>query len=212
MQKQPAQRTRSFQFSSPLLLLGVMAFCSLLSIGALFDWSAVYLSGTLHTGVGLAAAGFTAFLACMAIGRSAGDVLATRFGATVLVRIACLLAASGLALALVFAWVPAALFGLCLVGIGLSVPLPLVLSAAARLAKGDKGSTLATVTTWGYFGMIVGPSMIGFIADRLGMRLALAPIVLLCIAAALCASVTGTAAVKEDEVSSQEREPTSSLR
>jgi MFS family permease len=64
---------------------------------------------------------------------------------------------AGLALALRRAWTPAVLFGLGLVGIGLSVPFPLVLSAAGRLAKWDRRSTLATVTTWGYFGMIVGP-------------------------------------------------------
>lgn len=58
VQKQPAQKALSFHISPTLMLLGVIAFCSLLSVGALFDWSAVYLSGTLHTGAGLAATGF----------------------------------------------------------------------------------------------------------------------------------------------------------
>jgi MFS family permease len=156
----------------------------------MFDWSAVYLSGTLHAGAGLAAAGFTIFLACMAVGRSVGDALATRFGAALLVRIACSLAAIGLALALVLSRMPAVMFSLGLVGIGLSVPFPLVLSAAGRLAKRDRGSILATVTTGGYFGMIVGPPVIGFIANQMGMRLALAPVVFLCVIAALCAPVT----------------------
>lgn len=198
-QKQPAQKARFLQISPPLILLAVIAFCSFLSVGAMFDWSAVYLSGTLHTGAGLAAAGFTTFLACMAAGRSAGDALATRFGAAVLVRIACSLAAIGLALALVFSWTPAVMLGLGLVGIGLSVPFPLVLSAAGRLAKRDRGSILATVTTGGYFGMIAGPPAIGFIADRVGVRLALTPVVVLCVLAALCAPVASTTALKRDE-------------
>lgn len=148
----------------------------------------------------------------MAIGRSVGDSLTTRFGATVLVRIACSLAAIGLALALLCAWTPAVLFGLGLVGIGLSVPFPLVLSAAGRLAKRDRGSTLATVTTWGYLGMIAGPPVIGFLADQGGMRLALAPVVFLCVHAALCAPAASTTAVKKDEGSLQDREPTSALQ
>ncbi|HTK06232.1 MAG TPA: MFS transporter [Ktedonobacteraceae bacterium] len=192
LQKQPARKALSLQISPTLMLLGVIAFCSLLSVGALFDWSAVYLSGTLHAGAGLAAAGFTAFLVCMAIGRSMGDSQATRFGAAVLVRIACLLAAIGLALALTVTWLPAAFFGLGLVGIGLSVPFPLVMSMAGRLARRDRGSILAAVTTWGYVGMIAGPPTIGFIADRAGMRLALAPVVVLCVLAALCAPATST--------------------
>ncbi len=104
VQKQPAKIALSFQISPTLMLLGAIAFCSFLSVGAMFDWSAVYLSGTLHTGAGLAAVGFTTFLVCMAIGRGIGDTLTARFGATVLVRIACSLAAIGLALALMFAW------------------------------------------------------------------------------------------------------------
>ena len=199
VQKQPAKIALSFQISPTLLLLGVIAFCSLLSVGAMFDWSAVYLSGTLHTGAGLAAAGFTVFLACMAAGRSAGDALTMRFGATILMRIACSLAALGLALALMWTWTPAVLFGLGLVGIGLSVPLPLVSSAAGRLATREGSSALATVTTWGYFGLMAGPSMIGSIADRVGVRLALAPVVVLCVLAALCAPAASATALKKDK-------------
>ncbi|GHO99394.1 MFS transporter [Reticulibacter mediterranei] len=200
-QKQPAKVARSFHISPTLMGLGVIAFCSLLSIGAMFDWSAVYLSGTLHTSAGLAAAGFTTFLVCMALGRSVGDALATRFGATILMCTACSLAAIGLALALLCAWMPAVLFGLGLVGMGLSVPFPLVLSAAGRLAKWERSSALATVTTWGYVGMIAGPSMIGFLADRVGVRLALAPVVVLCVLAALCVPEASTSMREGDKES-----------
>lgn len=207
-QNQAVQRARSSHISPTLLLLGVIAFCSFLGVGAMFDWSALYLSGTLHTGAGVAAAGFATFLACMALGRSVGDALSIRFGAGVLVRIACLLAALGLTLALVIAWMPAVFLGLGLVGIGLSVPFPLVLSATGHLARQDKGSALATVTTWGYCGLIAGPPMIGFLADRLGMRLALASVALLCVLAALCASPVGETRLKEVEEKPRDCKPT----
>ena len=205
VQKQPAKIAPSFHLSPTLMMLGVIAFCSFLGVGAMFDWSAVYLSGTVHTGAGLAAMGFTTFLVCMALGRSGGDALATRFGARVLVRSACLLAAMGLALALICAWTPGVLFGLGLVGMGLSVPFPLVVSAAGRLAKRERSSALATVTTWGYGGLIAGPALIGFLADRAGVRLALAPVVVLFVLAALCAP-----ALKAAEGSLQDGERTSS--
>jgi MFS family permease len=197
--RRQTQKVLSLHFSRPLMWLGVIAFCALLSVGAMFDWSAVYLSGTLHTGAGLAAAGFATFLCCMAFGRGAGDSLATRFGAAVLVRSACLLAAIGLALVLAFAWTPVVFFGLGLVGIGLSVPFPLVLRAAGHLSQRETGSVLAIVTTWGYVGMLAGPPVIGFVADRVGLRLALALVVFLCVLAALCVPVMSTADGKEDE-------------
>jgi MFS family permease len=99
-------------------------------------------------------------------------------------------------------WTPVAIFGLGLAGIGLSVPFPLVLSAAGRLSKGDMGSALATVTSCGYFGMLAGPPVIGFVADWGGLRLALVLIVFLCVLAALCASGTSIADVKVGERSS----------
>ncbi len=197
--KEHTPSTCVLRFSQPLILLGVIAFCALLSVGAMFDWSAVYLSGVLHTGGGLAAAGFAAFLCCMALGRGAGDSLVARFGSVAVVRGACFLAAIGLALALVFAWTPIALCGLGLVGLGLSVPFPLALRAAGRLSGRETESFLATVTTWGYGGMLAGPSVIGFVASRVGLRLAFTLIVFLCLLAALCAPGTREARGNEDE-------------
>jgi hypothetical protein len=41
--------------------------------------------------------------------------------------------------------------------------------------------------------------MIGFLADRAGVRLALAPVAVLCVLAALCAPATTITVLKEDE-------------
>lgn len=166
----------------------------------MFDWSTVYLSDVLHTGEGLAAAGFAAFLCCMALGRVVGDSLVERFGSVAVVRGTCLLAALGLALALVFAQMPAALCGLSLVGLGLSVPFPLALRAAGRLSRRETESMLATVTMWGYGGLLAGPPVIGFVANHVGLRFALTLIVFLCLLAALCAP--GTRETHGDEAQS----------
>lgn len=197
---------RALPFSRPLIVLGVIAFCTMLSVGAMFDWSAVYLSGTLHAGAGLAAAGFATFLVCMTLGRSVGDRVAARLGKARLMRGACSLAALGLTVAVLFPWAPAAFFGLGLVGTGLAVPFPLVVSAAGRL-KQERGSALAAVTTWGYGGILAGPPAIGFLANREGLRLALSLVVLLCMLAALCAPVMDTPGEKNDEERPAERAP-----
>ena len=195
------QKVPLITISRTLLLLGLIAFCALISEGAMSDWSAIYLSGVAHSGAGLAAAGFAIFSLCMAIGRGVGDYLAARFGPAVLVRIASSLAAIGLALALLIAWTPIVFVGLGLVGIGLSVIFPLVLSAASRTAKDkrDMGSALANVTTCGYFGMLVGPPVIGFIADQVGLRLALILVVCLCVIAALCAPVVAIPGLQQED-------------
>jgi predicted MFS family arabinose efflux permease len=170
-----------------LLLLGFVAFCSVLGEGAMADWSAVYLNSTLLSGAGLAAAGYAAFSIVMALGRSLGDRLTRRLGPEMMVRLGGLIAATGLALALLVAWIPAALLGFGLVGAGFSVIFPLTISAAGRTRQQSSGTAIATVATCGYVGFLVGPAAIGFVANALNLRLALGIVVLLSLCAALCA-------------------------
>ncbi|GER89325.1 hypothetical protein KDW_34870 [Dictyobacter vulcani] len=126
-----------------------------------------------------AAAGFAVFSLCMAIGRGIGDYLAARFGSAVLISLGGLLSAGGLGLGLIFAWTPVVIIGLGLIGLGLAVLFPLVLSAAGQNFPGNSEVALATVSTCGYLGFLVGPPLIGFVADGFGLRTALGFVVLL---------------------------------
>jgi MFS family permease len=112
-----------------------------------------------------------------------------------------LVAAIGLTLALVSAWIPLALFGFGLVGAGLSVVFPLTLSVAGRTSKQAAGTAIAAVATCGYVGFLVGPPVIGFMADALSLRVALGFVVLLSLCAAVCArSVRGDKLPSDNQV------------
>ncbi len=174
-----------------LLALGLVALCALLGEGAISDWSAIYLNGTMRSGEGLAAAGFAAFSVVMALGRGVGDFLTARLGARMMVRLGGLVAALGLTLALVVPWIPSALLGFGLVGAGFSVVFPLTLSAAGRTTKVASGTAIAAVATSGYVGFLVGPPLIGFVADASSLRLALGFVVLLSLCAAGFARAVG---------------------
>jgi MFS family permease len=170
-----------------VLALGLVAFCVVLGEGAMADWSAIYLNGTLRTGAGLAAAGYAAFSVVMALGRGVGDHLTARLGARTMMQLGGLVAAIGLTLALAVSWIPLALFGFGLVGAGFSVVFPLTLSAAGRTSKQAVGTAIAAVATCGYVGFLVGPPVIGFLADALSLRVALGFVALLSLCAAVCA-------------------------
>lgn len=174
-----------------LLALGLVAFCVVLGEGAMADWSAIYLTGTLHTGAGLAAAGYAAFSLVMAGGRGAGDQLTARLGPRTMVRLGGLVAAIGLTLALIGIWVPIAILGFGLVGAGFSVLFPLTLSAAGHTSKQASGTAIAAVATCGYMGFLVGPPVIGFVADALSLRIALGFVVVLSLCAAAFARAVG---------------------
>lgn len=173
--------------------LGVISFCVLLGEGAMADWSAVYLEGTLGTGPGLAAAGYAAFSLMMGLGRLAGDRLIERFGASRVVRIAGTLAATGLGTSLLVGEPLVALAGFGAVGAGFSVVFPAALSAAGRTGGMSAGPSIAAVSTVGYFGFLAGPPAIGFIAELLGLGGALALIVVSSTAVAVLARTVGTA-------------------
>lgn len=175
-----------------LLILGLVAFCVVLGEGAMADWSAVYLNSTLHTGAGLAAAGYAAFSIVMATGRGLGDRLTSRLGPATMVRLGGLVAAAGLTLALVVTWVPLALLGFALVGAGFSIIFPLTISAAGRISQQASATAIATVATCGYVGFLVGPAAIGFAADVLSLRISLGLVVILSLCAAACARVVGS--------------------
>jgi MFS family permease len=184
-----------------LLALGLVAFCVVLGEGAIANWSAIYLNGTLRTGVGLAAVGYAVFSAAMAVGRGVGDHLTARLGPRTIVRLGGLTAALGLMLALIVPWIPMVLLGFGLVGAGFSVVFPLTLSAAGRTSKQAAGTAIAAVATCGYVGFLVGPAVIGLVADALSLGVALGFVVVLSLCAAGCArAVDGNTSTANGQV------------
>ncbi|GAA4098188.1 MFS transporter [Actinomadura miaoliensis] len=156
----------------PLLLLSALAFAALLAEGAAADWSAVYLRDVLGTGGGLAGAGYAAFALAMTAGRMAGDRLVTLLGPARMVRVLATAAAVAFGGALVIGEPWAAVAGLTVLGLGLACVVPMVFLAAAT-ATGAPGPSVAAVSTVGYLGFLVGPPLIGALAELVGLGVAL---------------------------------------
>lgn len=182
----------SFVFpSGSLLLLGTIAFCTVLSEGAIANWSAIYLQHTVGTGAALAAGGYAAFSLMMAAGRLVGDNVTMHAGHQAVVRFGPLLAAAGMMLALFVPSTLVAIAGFGLVGAGLCAVFPIVISAAGRSKGISSGNAVASVATCGYFGYLVGPPAIGFVAQVGSVRIALLLIVVLCLLATAISSRVG---------------------
>jgi MFS family permease len=179
----------------PLLALGIVGFCGLLAEGAMADWSAVFLRQEIGAGPGLAAAGFAIFSATMTMGRFSGDWIINRFGALLIIRAGSVVSAAGLGLAVIVDHAYTVLAGFALVGIGLSVVVPIVFSAAARMRGVASGPAIAVVTTTGYLGFMVGPPAIGFLADLISLRGAFGMVVALIL---LMAVLSGTVRAAAD--------------
>ena len=183
-----------FIFTQPrILALGFVALCVMIGEGAMADWSAVYLRNNVGAKEGLAAAGYASFSVAMAVGRLLGDRFTTHFGPIRMVRAGGLLAAGGLAAALVCGQVVPVLIGFACVGFGYATIVPIVFSAAGNIPGLSPGAALASVTTTGYIGFLIGPPLIGFTAEWIGLSHALGLIVATSLMAVLL-----SAAVRRD--------------
>ncbi len=165
------------RLSRALAALGLLAFCGLLVEGAMADWSAVYLTDSLGTGPGLAAVGFAAFSLTMSIGRIVGDRLVFLTSEVAVTRYGGAIGVVGIVLVLVPGIPLVSIIGFALAGAGLSNVIPVVFSAAGRTPGMASGPAIAGVASAGYAGFLLGPSLIGFIAEwstlQIGLTLTL---------------------------------------
>jgi predicted MFS family arabinose efflux permease len=171
-----------------VLFLGVLAFCALVGEGAAADWSAVYLHDSLGSTAGFAAGAYAAFSIAMTAGRLVGDRLAGRLGPVPLVRACGVLAAAGLAAALLIGRPLAGVVGFGCLGAGMSCIAPQVYSSAGNRNPAMAGRALARVVSIGYVGFLTGPIIIGGVSTLAGLPRALAIPVVLSLFVALTAS------------------------
>ncbi|PSL49104.1 putative MFS family arabinose efflux permease [Chitinophaga niastensis] len=171
-----------------LLTLGIIALCSMICEGTMFDWSGVYFRRALHVRDGLSGAGYAAFMSTMASGRFVADRLTTRFGVKKMLLLSGILTATGLMVAVIFPYFLTAMFGFMLVGAGVSAVVPLVYSAAGRSTVLSPGMALATVSTIGYLGFLFGPPLIGFVAQATSLGVSFSMIAVMGAAIAVMSS------------------------
>jgi MFS family permease len=167
------QKSSLFAFpKGALALVGLVAFAAAMGEGAVADWGAVYLNGTLGTTQAQASLGYSAFSIAIFAMRLAADHLIRRFGPTRTARTSGLLAFIGVLTAASAATLPQALLGFGLMGLGYAVLFPLAFSRAAADPNTSPGRAIASVATLGYGGLLLGPPVIGFVAEYTSLRLA----------------------------------------
>ncbi len=171
-----------------VLGLALIAVSSFLAEGAINDWGALYLRSSLGESATVGAAGYAVFVGSMALMRLTGDRLTAHVGRARIVRTGTAVAGGALALALLAGHPVAAFVAFSCLGIGIANVFPLVVSAASRSRTPVPAVAIATVTTGGYAGILVGPPIIGFLADATSLPVALGFIVALC---ALMAALAG---------------------
>lgn len=152
----------------PLFPLALVAFASILGESTAGYWAGIHLRDTVAVTPDRIGWAFVAHTAGMVGARLVGDRLVGRFGRRAVLRASGLLAGVGF---LVVATVPVLLggvLGFLLVGLGLGSLVPLAFAFAGRVAA-TPGEGIAAVLAFGYLAFLVGPPVIGALADTVGL-------------------------------------------
>jgi len=165
-----------------LLLVGVVTLCATTLEGAAADWLALFLTDERGATASLAAFGYAVFAVAMAAGRFSGTAVAERLGRDGAVRVGGLVSFAGVLLTVLGPGLAAAYAGAALWALGVCLVFPAAVSAGGE-APDRPADAIAAVTTIGYGGFLLGPPLIGLLADRVGLGRAL--LVLLVLAAGI---------------------------
>lgn len=172
-----------------LLGLGLIAFCSMMVEGAMFDWTGVYMTKVVKVTGERAAMGYSAFMIAMTTMRFLADAMAGRFGLKRTLQMSGGLAALGLLTAVLFPQYVPALGAFALVGMGVSAVVPMVYSAAGQSTTMTPGLAITAVSSLGFMGFLIGPPAIGFIAAAATLRGSFVALILMAMSVLILATI-----------------------
>lgn len=153
-----------------LIALTLIAMAGAIAEDAGNSWATLYLSDSLGAAAAIAPLGFIALVGAQFIGRMLGDGMTDRFGQRTVARVGGLIAAAGMALALIFPSVPGTIAGFAAVGFGIATLIPAAMHAADELPGLRPGAGLTIVSWLLRLGFLLSPPFVGFIADTESLR------------------------------------------
>jgi MFS family permease len=185
----PARRHLGWRdgWTRPVVALGLTGTALMVCEGAALAWSSIFLHDSRGASLGLAATTVTAYMAAQTSGRLVGDRLTTRYGAPPVFRTGGLVAACGLAAAVLTPQPAGAIVGFAVMGLGTSVLLPLTYSAVGQADATSPGTAtlVSRFTTFTYAGVLLGPAVIGWAAELVGLTWTLSALIPVLVAVAL---------------------------
>tara|TARA_B100000809_G_scaffold235853_1_gene254364 strand:- start:139 stop:1302 length:1164 start_codon:yes stop_codon:yes gene_type:complete len=156
----------------PAILIGICFFTFGISMteGAMANWASVYVKEMLGSEAQGTGYGFGLFAAFVAFGRFFGDSLKIKLGTIKVARIFVIISILGLIFLVIANDLWLALAGFALIGLGVSVGFPLAVTAAASIDDKREASYVAFLSLIALIGFLVGPPIIGFLANTTSIK------------------------------------------
>lgn len=173
--------------TAAILVLVAVTLSAMLMEGASMDWSAIYMRNVFGSGPFLAGFAVAAFAFSQATTRFFADSFVDRHSPSTVARFLLCVMAAGVLL-IFFSPAPfVSLLGFALMGVGTSAIFPLAISAAAQRTDRAASINVAALAQISFSVFLLGPPLLGFIAEHWGIRWAFGlglPLVVLSLALA----------------------------
>lgn len=158
------------------------------------DWISLYFKEYSPNSPFPITIGFSFFAAAMVLGRFLGDTISLKYGVSTILILNGILVGLGMLLTLLFPSIYLKIAGCFITGMGISTIVPLIYSQAGNQKEIMPSIAIAGVSTIAYVGFLLGPVLIGYLSDFVGLDKALFLIVFL---GFLAAFISKTWATKE---------------
>ncbi|HEY5785389.1 MAG TPA: MFS transporter [Microlunatus sp.] len=182
---------------------GVLAFLLMLAEGVANDWSALHAVEHLDQPPSAAALAYATFAVAMTVGRLTVDRIAGRFGPAYVVRYGSLAAAVGIGVVMISPALPLTLVGWAVFGLGLAGVVPQLFTAAGNIGSTNQSIILSRVVGAGYVGQLAGPALVGVVAGWVGLNLAFALPLIVCVVAVVVAPIVSRPPQAVEETAEQ---------
>jgi len=160
-----------------LLLIGMLICFGMLAEGVMYNWSVLYVQQELHSPQERAALAYVAFAGATAAMRFAGDSVRARVSERTMLLAGPAIAAVAMLVVLVAARPWVAMVGFAIVGMGLATVVPILYNAATRVPGVSRAAAIASVSSIGYVGFMIGPPIIGAVAHATTLTIAMGTLV-----------------------------------
>ena len=153
-----------------IFYLGILIFFASVCEGGMFDWSSVYFKDVV--GEEIFTLGYFTFMVFMAISRFSSDRVIEKIGMQKSYYLSAILIVLGIATVILLPYFWPALVGFSLIGLGTAAVIPMIFISAGDSTKYSAGMAISIISTYGILGRLLGPPIIGYLAELFSLKLA----------------------------------------
>lgn len=174
-----------------LIIIGLIVLSVALAEGAANDWLPLLIVDSFQVPEQFGSLIFIIFAMTMTIGRFLGTGLLYKFNVVTVMRISCIVGAIGILILVLSSNIYTAGIAVVLWGIGASLGFPLAMSAGAGSGE-DAASRISILAIIGYTAFLVGPPLLGFVGEHVGLRVTMLIVFALLFIPIICTNALNT--------------------